>query len=450
MLKRTPLFLILMASLLIWIAPSCKDDTNKEYELVNQWIWNVMNDYYFWYKNIPSDKTPSGAIAPEDYFASLLYTTEDKWSYITDDYTGLMSEFEGTPLTMGYGPGFGKFYNSEDVFILVLYVYKNSPAEQARLKRGDIILKIDGEQLNTSNYNDLYSKESYTVTLGSYSENGISETTRTIQMTATTLTVDPVLGDTIFNDNSGTKTGYICLSEFLDLDPFVAHVQPVLENFKTAGVTNLIVDLRYNLGGSMSSAIWLASTIAPQSAVNNQSEVVQLVYNDKLQSYMEENSSVSYPFDNEVGINLNLDKAYFLTTHNSTASASELVIVGLDPYMDVVQVGENTRGKYTGMWAIPDTETPPRHNYGLMPIVMKYANANGVTDFKDGLVPDYEVEDNPFEPYALGQSEDPQTAQALFLINGYVKSAPTSITPPIAYKPLFTPKQNIKSNLYIH
>jgi C-terminal processing protease CtpA/Prc len=447
-MRKKNVFVGILFAAILFIPASCVDDTNQDVLVVNTWISDIMNDYYYWYNEIPSENMPDDKIDPIDYFTSLLYAEEDDWSFITDDYTALMSEFEGTPVTMGYGPAFGRFYGSDEIFIIVTYTYENSPAQKAGLKRGDIILKVDNVQLSLSNYQELLSKDSYTVTLGEYKNNTIYETTKTIAMTAETLNTNPDLYHTVFQNYGGKNIGYICISEFLDKEPFVNNLQPVFTEFKAQGIRDLIVDLRYNGGGSMDAAIWLASVLAPQSAVSNESLFVQLEFNDKLQAYMESQNETEFSFDKTVSVNLNLENVYFLSTL-ATASASELVIVGLKPYMNVMQVGEYTYGKYTGMWAIPDTETPARHNYGILPIVMKYANALGFTNFRDGLAPYSELEDNLTEAYPLGDPNDPLTAQALSLISGLTKSGIPFQTKTLPYQIIKSPKQKLKSNLFL-
>ena len=109
----------------------------------------------------------------------------------------------------------------------------------------------------------------------------------------------------------------------------------------------------------------------------------------------------------------------------ATASASELVITGLEPYMNVVHIGESTYGKYVGAYILPDDN----EEWAMLPIVMKYANANGYTDFADGLTPDYEVYDDLIydDPsinddlvysYPLGNTSDAMTKKAIQLISG--------------------------------
>ncbi|MEO0330954.1 MAG: PDZ domain-containing protein, partial [Bacteroidota bacterium] len=161
-----------------------------ETALLNDWIYLVMRDYYYWNEDIvpPTATTAS----PEDYFYSLL-DQKDQFSFITDDYEGLMMEFSGVYQTMGYSPSFGLLPSSDQVFVVVEYVYPDSPADRAGLQRGDIILEIDGQLLNTENYFELYAQEQYTATLGAYDGGGITITNEQVALSAEVVQADPVL-----------------------------------------------------------------------------------------------------------------------------------------------------------------------------------------------------------------------------------------------------------------
>jgi C-terminal processing protease CtpA/Prc len=211
--------------------------------------------------------------------------------------------------------------------------------------------------------------------------------------------------------------GYLTYVEFVsgDNDAFLLKLDSIFDEFATAGITDLVVDLRYNPGGEISAALQLASAIVPSSVAANNSILINMKYNADFQGFLEYYSYWEYlylRFVNNV-TNLNMQRVYFLTT-GSTASASELVITGLDPYMDVVQIGEPTFGKYTGAWIIPDDD----EKWAMVPIVNKYANSSGYTDFVDGLAPDYVVSDDLFSAVPFGDTSDPMLDKAIELITG--------------------------------
>jgi carboxyl-terminal processing protease len=429
------------------------DTTN--YSKINQWIMEEMQAYYLWEDKLPDVKNYSST-DPETFFNNLLYTDLDKWSFITDDYEALSSELEGTPTTMGYSPAFYLYNNSKNVLIVVEYVYPNSPAETAGLKRGDIILTINGEQMDTTNYYDLYSASSYTAKLGSYSSatGSLSYSGTELSMTAAQIDADPAIYHSVF-DYGGMKTGYLVFTEFVSgtNDKYLSTLDNIFDDFKAAGVTNLIVDLRYNPGGGIDCAGYLASAIAPSSAVSGNNILVNMDYNELLDYYFlyyegknSENLVFRFP---ENSHNLNLSTVYFLTT-SGTASACELLISGLRPYMNSIIIGESTYGKYTGAFVLSDYNDPPQHNWAIIPIVLKYSNADGYTDFKDGLTPDYEMTDELIGAAPFGDISDPMVAKALEVITGQATVALSKSARLTGnYKRLVADRQIIRKNLFV-
>lgn len=390
------------------------EEISAETLATNQWIKEVMETYYLWNSQIPNiDETIEDD--PAAYFDKLLYTLEDKWSWITDDYSSLAADFSGVPVTMGYDPAFYLFSDESTVFIVVKYVYPNSPAEEAGLKRGDIILEINNTEMTVGNYYDLYSGNSYSVQLGqlNVNSNSISLSNTSYDMTARVVSTDPSIYHTVLNVD-GKKIGYLAYVEFVagDNDKFMDSMDEIFTGFKADGISDLVVDLRYNPGGEIDAASYLASAIAPSAVVANHDRLINLQFNEDVQAayerYYPDELYYNFP-DNST--NLDLSSVYFLTT-SRTASASELLISGLDPYMDVIQIGEATYGKYTGMYVMPDDN----EEWCMLPVVMKYANASGYTDFKDGLIPDYEMEDDLLGAVPLGDPTDPMLAQAVSLI----------------------------------
>lgn len=438
--------------LFVFAFNSCTDDNKDPIDSpgknsqVNQWIYDNMIDVYYWYNTINNHTVPETEY-PEDYFYSLIYEQEDKWSYITDDFLGLLNDLAGTPVSMGYSPTFGRISGTNQVFMIIEYVYPNTPAYKASLKRGDLILEINNQQLNTDNYIDLFKADDQTLKFAYISGGVIYPEDRTMSMTAEELDINPAIYHTLFTINN-IKVGYIVITEFINDKKFIQGVGEALAELKSDGAIELIVDLRYNGGGYISSAQWLASALAPTAAVTNESVLTQLYFNDKLEPTTKPEDKTYLFIEND--INFDLSKVVFLTAHGS-ASASELVIIGLEPYMNVVQIGENTYGKYTGSTVIYDESLPPKHNWGIMPIIMKYANAEGYTDFKNGLTPDYLIADELLQGYAFGDLNDPILAKAIEVCTGQiiVKSANLAEKSNITHQKLFTKKQLIKKNLVV-
>jgi C-terminal processing protease CtpA/Prc len=354
---------------------------------------------------------------------------------------------------MGISPIPGKFSNSDNVFIIVSYVYPNSPADRAGLKRGDIILKIDGQDLDTLNYSALFNMKSYSITLGEYQDSAIYPTTKIIPLTAEIIDSNPIVFDTILQYNN-QKIAYMVYAEFISgknsslLNKFGLK----MFEFKSQGVTDLIVDLRYNPGGEIIAANYIASCIAPLNVVYSNSVLVNFQYNSIYQNYFlsTEGPDSKYLVNRMVynGYNLNLNRVFFLTG-TRTASASELLMTGLQPYMDVFKIGEQTYGKYTGAWVIQDTNKPPKHKWAIVPIVSKYSNSVGFTDFVDGLAPEYFVRDNLLQAKQFGDVNDPALGTAVEIITGQPLVIKKNSSSELNYHMLEGNSNPIKYNLYL-
>lgn len=395
-------------------------DIGSDSENIPQWIYDEMKFFYYWNDELPT-QSPTGDEDPESYFNSLL-VPEDEFSYISDDAEAIKEEITGTILAMGFSPAYGIFSNSGDLFAIVEYVYPGSPADLAGLERGDIILEIDGETLNQSNFLDLNGVGGFSVTLGDFNGRFIRETEEIVTINTGIIELDPVIHYEVKEVN-GIKTGYLVFVDFLagEDDIWLNSLENAISSMKAEGITEMILDLRYNPGGEVRVAEYLASMLAPASAVLGEEVLVRFEYNDELEEYFINRQGANSPnivsrFEDN-GINLDLSNLYVLTT-GSTASASELVINGLKPYMNVVHIGEPTFGKFYGSFVLYDQDDPPAHNWAISPVVLKYANANGVTDFVNGLTPDILLEDDLLNAKVFGDDSDPMLSTALTLISG--------------------------------
>lgn len=413
---------------------SCRDEeTPSQNALINNWIKGNMDYVYYWNKEMASVRANKNS-APEDYFRQLLYP-DDRFSWITDDAQELRNEMSGHSYSMGYSPAFGRKQASGQYFIIVEFVYENSPAAKAGLKRGDLIAAINDQDITPSNFGQLYSQSSYSVTLGTNTESRIERTNIKLNLTAENVAMDPVLHSDVIEYN-GIKTGYLAYAEFISGEDgeWLTELRSALNEIRQAGATELILDLRYNPGGEIAVAGELASMIAPGAISNNHEVLIRIEYNDRLQNAIEkeegpESENLIYKFPS-TSVNLDLDRVVILTSAG-TASASELLITGLRPYMNVIQIGEPTVGKFYGAIIIDDEENPPAHTYAIVPLILKYKNAQGLTDFTDGLAPDILVADDLLNAKPLGDIEDPVIATALSVLTGAEELArvkPTGLT----------------------
>ncbi len=425
------LWLILFTGVL---CAGCREESIEEDEeapentqKLNGFIKEVMSNIYLWYDKLPSIdiryETDSKA-----YFYKLLYS-EDKWSYITDDITAFENSLEGIEKTYGYALAFGRFLDATgnftgNYFAIVEYVYPNSPAFRAGLNRGDLITRINNVSITESNYKELYYSTSVTLTKGTYTTSGIA-TDGTLSMTAEELNLDPVLMYKVIQ-KEGHRIGYLVYLQYITSYDDTS-LKTALQYFRDNQITDLILDLRYNPGGQTAAAQYLCSSLAPLNTVNNGSTLVSFQWNEKYQSYWtskNNQSQLGVKFNSSVPVKLGLSKLTVLTGDN-TASASELTICGLEPYMDVTLVGDTTYGKYTASttikpedWYDKESEYSSFKNWGLQPIIIRFANANGVTNFKNGFTPNYLVDDALLPAYPLGDLTEPLLKKAVEHITG--------------------------------
>ena len=120
---------------------------------INEFIEAVMKDVYYWYSTVP-DIDIRYEFDSKAYFEKLLYV-EDKWSFVTDDVKKLEDSFEGKETSYGWSLAFGRFSDTQTIFALVEFVYPNTPADKAGIKRGDLIFEMNGSDITENNYMDL-------------------------------------------------------------------------------------------------------------------------------------------------------------------------------------------------------------------------------------------------------------------------------------------------------
>ncbi len=455
-------FIILIMIAMVALASSC----NKKKDLritdeprpddISIFVWAAMFDYYLWYDQVPN--LSPAYIQDLDAFYSFLndYGTDysalfedllyqrgviDKWSWIIEDWEEQERSFSGISTSMGYDFRLVQFYGSNDIFGYVRYVIPGSPADIAGIERGDLFMEVDGEQLTVSNYIFLlFEQASYELSLALYDpiNNSIGLAGETVSMTSVELQENPVLIAEVIDIGDGPNTAYLMYNAFTS--DFDMALNDAFGDFKAQGVNRLILDMRYNGGGSIRSAVHLASMIY---STDDTKIFAQSNYNDKVQqdyiSYYGEESLIDNFTDlldtttyNHLPTlppinNLGLDEVYVITS-SGTASASEMIINGLEPYMNVVQVGDTTRGKNVGSFTIKDWYTTDdgsvstSHKWALQPITLKISNSEGESDYFDGLLPDVAIEEDFRELLPLGDVNEALLAATIDYIFGSSKS----------------------------
>jgi len=432
--KKTLFLLLLTVSTLLVSCFKDNDDSIQPASAVEiqEFIWRGLNFFYLYKADTP--ELADDAFATNDEFITFLSTfaspesffdflksPQDRFSLLVSDFTELENALAG--ITINNGMEFGLIFypdNSGNVFGYVRYILPNSDAESKGLQRGIIFNTIDGQQINEDNFSGLLSPDTYTIGLATFDGQNITPTGESVELTKSEFMEDPIHVSTTLDIN-GQKIGYLMYNAFTN--EFDAQLNSVFAQFQSDGVTELVLDLRYNGGGSVRTAIYLASMITGQ--FTGQTFFTEQWNADRQAEFAEDGVFVSSFVNGGEAINsLNLTTVYVLTT-SKTASASELVINGLAPYINVVQIGDNTTGKYQASFLMYDspnfqksTELNPNHTYAMLPLVFQTANADGFTDFEDGLIPDIDQIEDYSNLGILGDPAEPLLATAIQEITG--------------------------------
>lgn len=390
------------------VLQACKDndpvEASKSY--VNRWIYDNMEFWYYWNTQIPAN--PNRNLDPPDFFESLL-SSEDRFSWIQDDYEELIKSLQGITKEAGYEYKLYRKQGTNDVFMQVMYVKPGSPASTVDLLRGDLIEKINGTQLTLSNYRSVLQQlgENHTITYKRH--NGISfQDKGDLALTTVEFSENPNFFHTVYSiDNK--KIGYYIYNFFANgpsgtSQGFNNEMDQIFNTFKSEGISDLIIDLRFNSGGSESATINLASLIGKN--IDTNSIFTKREYNDLVEDAIIKEPSLGPGFlvskfiSKPQNIGAQLTKVYVLTG-SRTASASELLINGLKPFMEVKIVGDTTVGKNMGSITITD-DNNRKNKWGMQPIVVRSYNSLDQSDYSTGFKPDIADKDNELVLLPLG------------------------------------------------
>ncbi len=418
------------------------DDSAGQTEYVNTFAYNSMSTFYLWIGESSVQKEMSSWRTDADPIkkvAAVRYKDSsgndiDRWTQLTDDYDAFVSSVEGVSTTFGYD--FILMYtdsSQEYVAAVVTFVYADSPASTAGLKRGDVIITVDGEPIPASNYYEIVNSKllnSTSCTIGLWKGGNI-------KLSAVTMYCNPVNVVKVF-DCAGKKVGYLHFTSFTpDACPDLI---TACNTFKKEGVSELVLDLRYNGGGYVTTEQLLASMLAPQEEVSKGSLFEMTVYNELLTEEWGADSNTYFKTSFEVNekelstamSNIGITKLYALISSGS-ASASEALICGLKPYLDITMIGTQTHGKFCEgiimegpAWynmyknalssSTYSNGVKYTDNWGIYLMIGRYADKNGQTlSMPSGLTPDIEAEDNPLDGYQLGDPNETLLKQALTL-----------------------------------
>lgn len=393
---------------------------------VNDFVWKAMNSWYKWQDEIPNladdkakDKNSyysylNSYSQPKALFESVLHNKSvDRFSWFIEDYIEQEKQFEGVYVTTGIRRSNLIQTKNNNVIIYAQYVTKGSPADVAGIKRGDIIYAIDGIESNVNNYrevlNKLYSGKTIVISIANVDENDVLTKKADFTITPAEVSDNPVYLSKVFENINGKRVGYLVYNGFRgSYDKFL---NTTFAELKTKNIDELILDFRANGGGSVLTCAYLASMIYGEGTANKD-VFAKTVFNKK-----HPKSGYSLPFLNGIwqyddngkyidggDIPLNrltgLSKVYIITT-SSTASASEMIINGLRPYIEVITVGTTTAGKNVGSHTLYDNPgndfrgkkgINTAHKYAMQPITFKIYNAQNQSDYVTGFKPNIEAE----------------------------------------------------------
>lgn len=359
-------------------------------------------------------------------------TTKNPTGFVPDRQSSVDLEGNGNDL----GLALSAIGTTSSYDIRIRYASPGSPAAKAGLGRGDVINKFNGQSVGT-NFNGEVNHinnamAGNTVTIAGSKKDG---TAFNVTLTKSVYKSNPIYKDTVITEGN-KKVGYLAYARFSNS----ADSKPVLDQafaeFASAGVTDLVIDLRYNGGGYVNVAQHLTNLIAPSSL--NGSKMFSEKFNATMQSgkatilknqpLLDANDKVQYQNGrmvtyadvdySEAANTYNFSKAgalngvqnvVFIVTGN-TASASELVINNLRPHMNVKVIGEQSYGKPIGFFPITI-----ENRYDVYFSMFTSINSRGETDYYAGFTPDFSVADDVTRDF--GDPAELSFAAALRYIN---------------------------------
>ena len=390
---------ILIKTIILFIATiilsSCGGSSNSGACSVleqNRYVYNYMQDNYLWYSQMPQvDYTKY--LSPYDIFVALK-VPQDRWSFIVDKK--VFDDYFSGKGYIGFGFKFSKIGSG----YYLQMVFANSPAKRANLQRGDQILAINGKNINSLSKNDV-------IDLLGDREIGLSRTFKIkkrdgsivdINLSKAQIDVPSVIKSKII-DSNGHKIGYLLFDKFIETS--FSELDSAFSNFKAQGIDSLVIDLRYNGGGLVSVAEYIASLIRSE---NSGDLLFKLQFNNK-----HRDRDRDYYFNQQTNSLDGINKVYFLTT-NSTCSASEAVINGLKPYIDVKIIGSTTCGKPVGMVGGEFCE-----KY-IVPIEFEILNSQNQGRYFSGITPTCQINDDI--THSLGDMSESMLKEAINQIDG--------------------------------
>lgn len=384
-LLKFTLFIMVLA-----ILGACKPRLDNDYQVgadIRDSVYIYAKELYLWTDNLPDifNFKPKNYSSPEDVIAVVRTFSPIQDGKNVDRFSFVQKKIDWDNVSAGnrsdYGAGY-RFLSPND--LRISFVFSNSAAGKKGVQRGWRLLKVNNIVPDTSSS-----------TIQQLNEALFNSTSLTIDFlkpdnTQETITLSPesyvanFIMDKRVIEVGGKKIAYLVFHSFLGGNSG-KDTQDALTDafdfFASEGANELVVDLRYNGGGFVSLAQHLCNLIAPAGAKGK--VMFSERWNERYSSFNE-----TINFDNSPA-KLNLSRMVFITT-SATASASELVINSMRPYLDVRIIGRASAGKPVGFPVLPIImdRTRPAANYVVAPVAFQSFNANDFGDYFNGLTPD--------------------------------------------------------------
>jgi carboxyl-terminal processing protease len=363
-------------------------------------VANIMSDYYLWYDRVAPVDIDSVS-TPEELLRAMTFRELDHWSGMQKQAERQAFFDQGRFQGLGYTLGV-----DADGGLRISWVHEGSAAGRAGLDRGALIVAVNGHPVESLSAADLNAELSRDVVVHTVRE--LDGTVHDVELQQGDVDISSVKYTTVLDTPQG-PVGYLMFTTFVL--PGEDELRAAFSTFRAAGVSQLVIDLRYNGGGLLRTAALLGSLI--DTDASGQPLIVE-TYNNQ----HPELNRQRLMFDTDEGVNAT--HVVFLTT-SRTASASEQVINGLEPYLDVKVVGTTTLGKPVGADSWDNCE------YTLAPITFHSLNAAGEGDYFQGIQPTCTAEDDLL--HRLGDPQEAQLAAALQVLAGQPCDTDKSLAP---------------------
>ena len=378
------------------LANICTPAGEKAWELAH------LNDVYLFYRDIVQ-VDPNAYATPEDYFKALLVKSKDRFSFVEPQ--SVADAFFNAGQNIGYG---AEFVFDASGHLRIGFVDATGPLAAQNVARGADITVVAGtpvSQLTRAQLNAFLFPNSVGVSLALTVVDAGQSGPRDITIVSANVTQNPVPNVQVLNVAGGAKVGYILFNDHIATSE--AALIAAVTTLKAAGVNDLVLDIRYNGGGFLYIASELARMIGGSTIVAG-ATFEKLIFNDK-HPEKTNNPANTVPFyttatNGQVLPTLDLSRVFVITAPG-TCSASESVINGLSPFVQVIRIGGTTCGKPYGF-----IQT---NNCGKAYFAIQFQGVNnlGFGDYTTGFAPTCVVPDD--FSHALGDVNEGRLAATI-------------------------------------